>query len=437
MEINKYIKKTKPSYYKANQKYNIPVKELNKDVECDICIIGAGLTGLSCALELANLGYKKVIVLEAETVVSGASGVNGGQVLNGYNCSFDHFEHKFGKKKAYQLWQIAHQGLNLIKDNIDKYKIDCEWENGVGVVAYKRGHMLDLKYDYNKLINEYNYPSMKLYDEKELENIIHSTKKYYGLLYDELAGHLNPLNYTLALADICLNKGVTIYQLAKANKIKLDKAGYKIKVNKKIKVSARKVILAANMNNAKIYPQLNGRSISINIFMAATNQLDPDVAKSIISNKMAIFDSRYIMDYYRITKDNRLIFGGGDSFFAKKNINSVLKRNILKIFPQLHHIKLEYLWSGKEGLTMNLLPDIGQIGDNLYYAQGFSGHGMALASISGTLIARNINEPNDDFALLSSVNAKVYPIFKSNFINSIAIRIVGIYYKVLDVLPFF
>lgn len=431
------MKKTKQSYYQANTKYNIPIKELQSDIDCDICIIGAGSTGLSCALELANLGYKKVVVLESETVVSGASGVNGGQVLNGYNCSLEYLEKKFGKKKAYKLWQIAHQGLTLIKKNIEQYKIDCDWENGIGIVAYRKNHVIDLKYDYDKLTKEYDYPHMKLLNQEELENIIHCTRKYYGLLYDEFAGHLNPLNYTLAIADACIKKGIIIYQLAKATNIKLKNSDYKITVNRKFKVSTKKVVLAANMHNAKLLPKLNGRSISINTFMAATNKLDEDVAKSIIANKMAIFDTRNIMDFYRITKDGRLIFGGGDSFLTKKNINGILKCNILKIFPQLHYIKLEYLWSGKEGLTMNLLPDIGKVGENLYYAQGFSGHGMALTSISGTLIARDINKPNEDFALLSSVNANVYPIFKSNFINNIAIRVVGLYYKVIDMVPFF
>lgn len=437
------------SYYQASANYTVPVNKIDSNESCDVCVIGGGLVGISAAYTLAKDGYK-VILLEADTIANGASGRNGGQILNGFHSSPIELITKYGQDVARQLWDISHLGVCEIKQNIAKHNLQCDWVSGTGIVAYHKSHVKQLYAYYETATKVFNYPYLQLWDQAKTANTILSYKSYYATLYDAATGHMHPLNYVLGMANVLIDKGVKVYQFAKASKVTTTvtvgsaEPSYVIQVNNSnennqnpVMVMAKKVVLAANLGNSLLFPQLNGRYVSFTSPVAATNKLAPEVVNSLIKNKMAVCDTRWIMDYYRTTCDNRLLFGGGDSFFTIKNIKPVLQQHINSIFPQLASsggLNLDYIWYGQESMTLNMMPDVGRISaaDNIFYAHGFSGHGVALSTAVGKMIADAIAGEDAGFMLLTKAESKPRMLIKYPLLNQAILRLAGLYYNIMD-----
>ncbi len=428
-----FEKSSSTTYYQSNQQYHVHFPELNQDGNYDVCIIGGGLTGLSSALHLIDQKHK-VILLEADTIASKASGVNGGQVLNSYECEMEFFEKKFGDEIAEKFWDLSLDAVEIVKSNIKKYNINCGWRAGSGVVAYKEKHIAILEDDYETKKSKYGYENIKLYSAKETRELIGSDK-YYGLLYDSNNGHMNPLNYALALAHVIKKShNVDVFENSKVTTTEFNTThGHTVIVNGKHKITAKKIILAANYANGDFLPELKADILLLDTFILVTEPIRNDLAQTVIKNNMALFDTRNVMDYYRFTETNNLLFGGGDAFgkFNIQDIKHSLYREVLHIFPQLAGIKINHFWEGKESITLNLAPLIGKAFDgSVRYAHGYSGQGLALSNLVGKMMADAINGNTENIDLFEKI--KPFSMINSKPLKELTVKAGAYYYKLID-----
>lgn len=419
------------SFYSHTQNVELALPTLTEDIDCHVCVIGGGLTGIATALQLAKMNYH-VVLLEAESSLANqASGVNGGQVLNSYECGMEYIATKYGNQLAMQLWQLSLDAVNLIKHNIKTYNLDCDWQNGCGIVAYKAHHMQDLHNEYDLMKNKYAYDGLELYDVQQTASIVGS-KIYHGCLYDCNAGHLHPLNYALGLAKIVTNHPhAHIYVKSRVTAINSNHGTHTIMVNHKHRVTAQFIVLSCNYNNGRLISQLANKVTKFETYMFATEPLNA-VAVELIKNRMALFDSRNIMNYYRLSANNCLLFGGGDTF-GKSNLDKIktaLYLDMLKIFPQLNGVKVQNFWSGADSLTLNLVPDVGKVGSTIYYAQGYSGQGVALSNLVGLIIANAIHGNSEQLDLFASL--RTIGIGGNPLLNAVLIKMGIAYFRLKD-----
>jgi len=420
------------TYYKDTQNIQINFPQLGDDESCDVCVIGGGLTGISTAFRLASAGYK-VILLEADNVAGQASGMNGGQVLTAYECGMEYFESKFGDDFARSLWNLSLDAINIIKTNIQKYNLQCEWQTGTGITAFIPKHIAELEDEYEIMTKKYNYNHVQLFDKEQTRKLVNSDL-YYGCLYDDFAGHMHPLNYALGLVKVVtINPNAKFYENSQVTSVKFNQnSGHQLKVNDKYQVNAKFVVLACNYQNSLFAPELAYKIAKFDTYVIATEPLVPELANKLISNRMSIFDSRNVMNYYRLTGENSLIFGGGDTF-GKVDVNKVkntLYTEMLKTFPQLTGVKVKNFWYGADSMTLNLAPNFGRLYDTVYYAQGYSGQGLALGNLAGVMIAEAIRGQAEKFDMF----AKIKPLEVSNIaaVQNGIVRLGTYYFRMKD-----
>jgi gamma-glutamylputrescine oxidase len=448
------------TYYQSSQKYHPSFPKLDQHTECDVCIIGGGLTGITTALNLAHQDHQ-VILVEANTLARQASGSNGGQVLNSYECEMSFFEDHFGEELAKYFWALSLEGVQSIKSNIKKYSIDCGWKSGTGIVAYKENHIKDLEEEYDDRKQKYNYQQLRLYNAKQTKDIIGSNI-YHGLLYDEGNGHLNPLNYALALAEeLKKAPNIRIYEHSKASHIEFDSQDrHKIIINEKHSILAKKIILAANFGNSHFLPELKKSTLPLETFILVTEPIEKNHSlslknipirnvkhntkaldlekpnehkKQLIKNNMSVFDTRNVMDYYRLTETGQLLFGGGDAFgaFNVKNVQHGLYKQMMYVFPEISGIKVQNFWAGQESMTINLAPSVGEAFDGtVRYALGYSGQGLALSHLFGRIMADAINGNTKDFDLFAQI--KHTSLVESPTLRHWMVNLGVEYYRFLD-----
>ena len=421
------------AYYRSAQVYQVDFPKLDHDGDYDVCIIGGGLTGISTALHLANQNHK-VILLEAGTLAAKASGVNGGQVSNSYECEMAFFEEKFGDEVAKKFWNLSLDAVNIVKSNIQKYNINCGWQSGIGVAAYKEDHLEALEEELDLISKKYGYKDIQLYDAKQSRDLTGSPI-YHGLLYDKGNGHMNPLNYALALAQVLKSTpNISIFENSPATSIEFnDDKLHTIVVNDKYKINAKNIVLAANYGNDKFLPDLQSTSMSMETFIMATEKLDDKIVSSLLTNRMAVFDTRRVMNYFRLTEGNNLLFGGGDVFgeFNLKTVEQTLYRELIFTYPQLAGVKVQNFWQGAESFSLNLAPVIGRTHANsVYYAKAYSGQGLALSNLTGKMFADAINGNSTNLDLFAQI--KPFGFTKSKFIQDMTLKAGTYYYKLLD-----
>lgn len=394
-----------PLYYESRNDLNKNITMLQQNDSCDVCIIGGGLTGVSTAFNLAQAGYK-VILLEAGHIGGKASGLNGGQVLTSYECGMDFLSNKYGVNFSKQLWDLSLLAVNSIKKNITEHNIKCDWQSGSGIVAYKKKHMDFLEEEINIIKNIYGYEHIQLFNKEQTEAII-ASDKYYGLLYDNFSGHMHPLNYVIGMANACRKyPNINFYEYSKATSIKFNKGGqHLITVNNQHQIKANFIVLACNYQNSDFISDLSYKVAKFDTYVMATEKLTDGMANDLIKNRMCVFDSRHIMNYYRLTADNHIIFGGGDTFGKAdiKKTQAILYKELIDIFPQLAGIKVKNFWYGSESITLNMAPNFGRYYDTVYYAQGYSGQGLALSNLAGIIMADAIRGQSERFDLFNKI----------------------------------
>lgn len=394
-------------YYHSANKINNR-SDLQEDITADVCIIGAGYTGLLSAINLAEKGYQ-VVVLEANRVGWGASGRNGGQVGSGHNKKIHQLEKDYGKSLARDLWDLSEEAKNIVENRINEHDIHCDLKHGNATVSDDPDDDQAHRDYVDKLNRDYGYESIRYMNSEEVSEMFHSPFFKGGGSLDMGGMHLHPLNYALGLADAAEKLGATIYEQSRV--IGYTKSDPSLIKTNKGNVTAKIVILACNAYLEKLERKLAVKIMPVNNFMLATEPLSYDDARYINRDDVCAHDNKFHVHYFRISEDNRLIFGGGENYVPTfpKDIKSYVRQTMLDVFPNLSDTAIDYAWGGTIGVTVNRMTHIGRLGKNIYFSQGYSGHGIALASLAGTIIAEAIDGEVAKMDVFGKVKIPTYP----------------------------
>ncbi|MEP2029135.1 MAG: FAD-binding oxidoreductase [Paracoccaceae bacterium] len=394
------------SWYAATANQSPEFEPVKGEIKADVCIVGAGYTGLSAALHLAEVGLD-VVVLEAHRVGFGASGRNGGQLGSGQRMEQDGLEKLVGKADAVRLWQLGEESKTLVKELIKSHNIDCHFKPGVAHTASSKSDVKHL-HDYaEKLRQDYGYDEIETLDSEACHALCPSPD-YKGGTLDMGAGHLHPLNYALGLTHAATKAGVRIYEMTLVHNIL---QGTKPVVQSDHgRVVADQVILACNGYLGSLNRKVAARVMPINNFIGATEPLGEDAAQ-VLTRDVAVADSRFVVNYFRLSHDKRLLFGGGESYGYRfpDDIDSVVRKPMSVVFPHLKDVRFDYAWGGTLGITMKRMPYIARVAPNVMSASGYSGHGVGTATLAGKLMAKAIQGQSEGFDLLAKVPTPSFP----------------------------
>ncbi|BBP82341.1 hypothetical protein TUM18999_20800 [Pseudomonas tohonis] len=394
------------SYYAASANPVPQRPELVGETETDICIIGAGYTGLSTALFLLENGFK-VTIVEAAKVGFGASGRNGGQIVNSYSRDIDVIERTTNPKDAQLLGQMAFEGGRIIRERIAKYDIQCDLKDGgvfAAITPKQMGHLEAQK----KLWERYGHTQLELLDAKRIREVA-STENYIGGMLDMSGGHIHPLNLALGEAAAVESLGGIIHEQSPA--IRVERGANPVVHTPKGRVKAKFVVVAGNAYLGNLLPELASKSMPCGTQVITTEPLSEEMAKSLLPQDYCVEDCNYLLDYYRLSGDRRLIYGGGVVYGARDpaNIEAIIRPKMLKTFPQLKDVKIDYAWTGNFLLTLSRLPQVGRIGDNIYYSQGCSGHGVTYTHLAGKVLAEALRGQAERFDAFASLPHYPFP----------------------------
>ena len=394
------------SYYQATANRKIATIPLDGDVAADVCIIGAGYTGLSAALELAEAGYK-VVVLEAETIGFGASGRNGGQICTGFSSGQGRIEGQIGKTDAKRAFDLSEEAKQLILTRVEKHKIDCDIRWGYMHCipkAHQFKHLQEWADEYEAL----GYGGNTLLSKSELEQKL-GTNIYHGALRESHAGHFHPLNYCLGLAAAAIKAGAMVHEHSRVVEVNTGPAPWARTI--KGKVSAKFMIIGGNAYLGNLVKPLEGKVMPVGSYIIATEPLGENRAKSLIADNEAVANTNFIVDYYRRSSDNRMLFGGRASYstFEPPNLGEYMRPRMTSVFPQLKDVKIDYAWGGFIAITSNRIPDCGRLSPTVFYAHGYSGQGVALAGMYGKLMAECVRGQAERFDLLAKIKHLPFP----------------------------
>ncbi|MFC3624829.1 NAD(P)/FAD-dependent oxidoreductase [Vogesella amnigena] len=394
------------SYYAYSANPTPERSALRGSLRADVCVIGAGYTGISTALHLAEAGYK-VVVLEAARVGWGASGRNGGQIVNSYSRDIDVIEARHGADAARKLGAMAFEGGKIIRERIAKYDIQCDLKDGNVFAAFTQKQLDELAAK-KALWERYGHTGLQLIDKAGMKNIV-SSDQYHGALLDTWGGHIHPLNLVLGEAAAFESLGGQIFeQSAVVDVVKGKPAKVKTAQGE---VVADTVVVAGNAYLGNLIPQLAEKTLPCGTQVVTTERLDPALAKSLLPGDNCVEDCNFLLDYYRLTADNRLLYGGGTVYGARDpgEIESLVRPKMLKTFPQLENVKIEFGWTGNFSLTLSRLPQVGRVDDNIYYSQGCSGHGVTYTHLAGRIISEAIRGQSERFDAFANLPHYPFP----------------------------
>ncbi len=395
------------SYYADIAETLDPFPKAQGALECDVCVVGAGFTGLSAAYHLAKRGYE-VVVLDAQRVGFGASGRNGGQVSMGQRVKQNVLEDMVGYEHARQLWDIGAQAVDLVRKLADMQEVRAEFHNGL-IHTVHRERYQPHNVDYvEHLSKKYGYDKLRLLDRDECRHLVNSPA-YYGGTLDMGAGHVNPFELVLGLARLAAKSGARIFEMSRVTGIsENDPALVKTEA---ASVKARYVVMACNGYLGTMHKHVAQQVMPINNFIVSTAPMSPKTQEEIIRNNYAVADSKFVINYFRFSDDHRLLFGGTESYGYKFPIDIAgsVRKPMLEIFPQLKDIQIEHAWGGTLGITVNRMPHFERISSNILTLSGFSGAGVALASLSGQIAAETIAGQAERFDIMAKVPTKSFP----------------------------
>lgn len=397
------------SYYAATANATDAFAKLEGDQSCDIVVIGGGFTGVSSALHLAERGYD-VILLEAHRVGWGASGRNGGQVGSGQRREQDELEKMVGRADARKLWDIAEESKDIVKALIAKHDIKCDWKPGILHADHRARFVEDTHTYAEKLQTEYGYENIRSVDRAEMRDML-GTEFYHGGSLDMGAGHIHPLNFALGLADAARAAGARIFEGAVVAGYESQGGKVTVKTADGAVVSANKLILGCNGYLDALEDRVAKRVMPINNFVIATEPLGDDLARELIRDDVAVADSKFVINYYRLSADKRMLFGGGETYgyTFPRDIKAFVSPHMLEVYPQLKDIKIDYGWGGTLAITMNRMPFFAKVEDNIFTATGYSGHGVAMATLAGQIMADAVSGTMERFDVMANVKTPVFP----------------------------
>ena len=410
MLINSDTQLNQNSYYEASVTRPALLPALQETIDTDVLVVGAGFAGLSAAIELAQRGYS-VVLLEADRVCSGASGRNGGQAIVGYASGQEPFEHQLGRAQSRLAWDMSLQSLGLIDQRIRDFKIDCDWVKGYLHVADSPRKARALEQEISGMARDYGFEA-ELLTGAEVHRHIRSPI-YYASAFDTTSGHLHPLKYGLGLLRAAMALGVRVYERSAV--VKLLRGETLMASTATGSVHARFCVLAGNCTlpeyGPAVAPEISARIMPVGTYMIGTAPLDAALCCELIPSNAAACDNNFILDYFRFSADNRMLFGGRVSYSTRTplNLSGLMAQRMATVFPQLQGVPVEFLWGGFVDISMNRAPDFGRLGSNMYYLQGFSGHGVALTGLAGQLVAQALAGQAERFDLFASLQHHNFP----------------------------
>ncbi len=395
-----------PSWYAATAHPAPARPPLVGDITTDVCIVGGGYTGLVTAIELAGKGMS-VTILEAESVGWGASGRNGGQLITGFNKGIADIEGWVGKQDARHLWDMSEEAKTMLCDMVERHGIDCDLKWGYLLAALKPRHMTGLA-EHQAEMEGLGYDRMRMVGRDEIRSMV-ATDAYLGGLFDAGSGHLHPLNYALGLAVAAEKLGVSIHEGSRV--VRVDTGSAPKAFTATGSVSAKFLVLAGNAYLGDVCPPIRSRVMPAGTYIIGTECMEVERAQALIPSDIAVADVNFVLNYYRRSKDNRFLFGGGVSYsgFDRPDLKQSLRRTMLKYFPQLADLDIDYCWGGYVAITMNRMPHLGRVSPTTYFAQGYSGHGLALTAIAGRVMAEAIAGQAGRFDLFARVPHRAFP----------------------------
>lgn len=400
-----------PSYYAATSTYTDGFRRLEGNMRTEVCVIGGGFTGVAAALALAERGVD-VALVEQNLIGWGASGRNGGQVLGGFGpelSEVDKYRSVYGASGAELMWQEGLNAVIQVHDIVERYGIDCDFTWGYFDAAMNRADLRELA-EGKAALEAKGYPHrLTLVDKAELKTVVGS-KRYVGGLINEGWAHCHPLNLVRGEAKAAASLGVKIYEDARVSKI--DYSSDQVVVDMDwCRVTADKVVLACNAYLGDLVPKLANRMLPVGSYIIATEPLGDALANEILPGKHAICDTRWALDYYKPSADGRLLFGGVATYTGlhPKDVVKKMRPKMLKVFPQLRDVAIDYHWGGYLSVGLNRVPQLGRLDHRTYYAQAYAGHGVAASHVAGRMIADAIDGDDERLSIVEAVKHRPFP----------------------------
>jgi gamma-glutamylputrescine oxidase len=428
-----------PSYYAASDVGSAILtgdaasglrEPLRGQVRADVVVLGGGIAGCSAALHLAKRGYR-VALLEARAVGYGASGRSGGQTIFGLAASQQALTAAVGREDAHRLFDLSIEALALTQSLINDHAIDCDYHANHVHVATKPRHLRELAEWARELHEEYSYASVRLLNRDELQAHVQSDR-YLGGLLDPRSGHLHPLKFTQGVARAAETAGVKIFENSEV--LRYEGGAEVIVHTAHGSVRCAQLVLCGNAYIGAVAPSLGRRILGVGTYIIATEPLGEERVRALLPSNAAIADINWILDYLRRSADHRLLFGGRVSYSAVQppHLAESMRKRMLRIFPALANVKVAYAWGGYLDITMSRAPDFGRLAPNVFYMQGFSGHGMSLTGLAGKLVAEAVAGTAERFDVFARIPHRDFP--GGRLLRRPSLVLAMLYYRLRDLL---
>lgn len=398
-----------PSYYAATANQTLSFPPLEGEIQTDVCVVGGGFSGLNTALELAERGAR-VVLLEARRIGWGASGRNGGQLIRGVGHDVEQFESVIGAEGVRELKRLGFEAVDLVRQRIARHDIQCDLHWGFADLANKPRHWQHLQEEQTAL-QALGYPHpLRLVPKDQLAEVVGS-QRYEGALVDEGSGHLHPLNLALGEAAAAQALGVQLFEDSQVTRLEY---GPKVRVHTaRGRVSADTLVLCCNAYINELQPDLAAQVLPAGSYVIATEPLSAERAARLLPGNRAVCDQNVAVDYFRLSADRRLLFGGACHYSGRdpKDIAGYMRPKMLEVFPELADVRVDYAWGGMIGIGANRLPQIGRLREhpNVFHAQAYAGHGVNATHLAGHLLAEAILAQSAGFDLFAQVPHARFP----------------------------
>lgn len=432
--MNQYTQEHARSYYAASANGLAPLPALSGDLTADVCVIGGGFTGVNTAIELAQRGLS-VVLLEARRIGWGASGRNGGQLIRGIGHDVSGFAKHVGVEGVRYMERAGVESVELVGQRIREHGIDCDLRWGFCELANTAAQFAAFKDERQHLLESGYAHETRLVPPEQIREQVVNSGVYAGGLIDMGSGHLHPLNLVLGEARVAQGLGVQIFEQSPVLEV-IHGSTVQVRCASGT-VRAGSLVLACNAHLEELEPKLSGKVLPAGSYIIATEPLATDVAASLIPQNLALCDQKVGLDYYRLSADRRLLFGGACHYSGRDpaDIAAYMRPQMLKVFPQLADVRIDYQWGGKIGITANRFPQVGRLRQqpNVFYAQGYSGHGLNVTHWCAKLLGEVIHAGHSQgFDVFSAVPHMTFP--GGPMLRSPLLALGMLWYRVREVL---